>query len=228
MATTNKTTRRKKPTGTEKPVRKKATSKSLETKFCSLVSSFAEDNKKTTARRMQELEEKRLFLKSQLVMITRQLISAKQKDTIAAKKAIEDKAAVELKNILALPKVDKVECTPTRIHIFTKTLFCHHDELDTTFEVGRMKIEINLTGRFADNVKWFNLDRKVMGLEEDMNAPHVSEDGTACLGPFSEIIPPLVAEFELCALVLVAIQFVESINTSDYSYREDIEWPEVK
>jgi len=178
---------------------------------------------------MATLREKRERIRADFIDVSRKMLALNMGNNWKAE--LTSKAETELERTKKLPKVLKVECVGSVVKVYTDTLFCYHSQLDKYFEVGKMRIEIDFNfdyDEFDDHesdIKWFNLTRRVSGIDSRMQAPHVYSDGVPCLGGFSEIIPPLIAEFELSALVMVAIQFVETINPGDYPYEEEINWP---
>lgn len=136
-----------------------------------------------------------------------------------------DKYGVEFDKLLVVPKVRDVQVADGVVKVFTDTLYCTDPRDKVVREIGKFRIEI-----FRDGgnrcVRWYNLDRKVDGYESGMNAPHVFNDGHACLGNTQEIFPELIANYEFAAAAMVAIQFVESVNVDDSAGKHVKKWPE--
>lgn len=182
---------------------------------------------------LSQLVQKREKLKAEFILASRKVTAHRQGGDW--KEELTRKAVNEFQATKNLPKVEKVECVGSVVKVYTHTLNCYHSRMDKTFEVGRMRIEIDFAFDYdfygeddhKSDIKWFNLTREVHGIEAGMNAPHVYSDGVPCLGGFAEIIAPLIADFELSALVQIAIQFIETINPGDYPYEDEIGWPEV-
>jgi len=123
----------------------------------------------------------------------------------------------EFDRLLEVPKVRDVRVRDGVVQVFTDTLYCDDPRTTTTHEIGHFRIEFQPNG----TVRWVNLDRQV----NNMQAPHVFPDGTACLGNMHEVIPELVANYEYAALVMVCIQFVESVNVDDSAGTRINDWP---
>ena len=136
----------------------------------------------------------------------------------------EEKLAKEFDTILAMDKVVDVQVRGGVISVFTKTLYCVDNRDGVEHEMGTYRIDIQTDGK-DHGVKWFNLTRRVAGIQANMNAPHVYEDGHACLGNMNEIIPSYIANYEFAVVMMLAIQFVESANTSDPAGKYVNNWP---
>ena len=123
--------------------------------------------------------------------------------------------------------VTNIEVDDKKIKVFTDTLYCTDPRTDILHEIGEFRIEISFNGK-EDCVRWFNLTRDINGNMPDMQAPHVFKNGKACLGNAAEIFPELIANFEFAAVALVAIQFIESVNTDDSAGKHIDSWPIAK
>lgn len=130
----------------------------------------------------------------------------------------------EFDKLMSLPKVKYVECAPdgSIFRVFTTLLHCIDPRSKLKHEIGEFKIEINAN---TSQVKWYNLTRRITGMEAGMQAPHVYAAGHACLGNTAETFPDLIARYELSVATMVAINFVESVNVQDAAGRHINKWP---
>ena len=127
----------------------------------------------------------------------------------------------EFDKLLEMEKIRDVRVRDGVVQVFTDTLFCVDPRSQKTHEIGHFRIDFNPNGE----VRWFNLDRKISGYGNGMQAPHVFPDGRACLGNMQEVIPELIANYEYAALAMVCINFVESVNVEDDAGRHINRWP---
>ena len=58
-----------------------------------------------------------------------------------------------------------------------------------------------------------------------MNAPHVDENGNACMGNTKDLFPTLIAKREFASVAELAIAFVESVNLDDNWGKFLDRWP---
>ena len=138
-----------------------------------------------------------------------------------------EKYALEFDKLMGSRGVTNIEVDDKKIKVFTDTLYCTDPRTDILHEIGEFRIEISFNGK-EDCVRWFNLTRDINGNMPDMQAPHVFKNGKACLGNAAEIFPELIANFEFAAVALVAIQFIESVNTDDSAGKHIDSWPIAK
>ncbi|MCK5085666.1 hypothetical protein KAK05_03070, partial [Candidatus Parcubacteria bacterium] len=138
-----------------------------------------------------------------------------------------EKYALEFDKLMGSRGVTNIEVDDKKIKVFTDTLYCTDPRTDILHEIGEFRIEISFNGK-EDCVRWFNLTRNIDGNKSNMQAPHVFKNGKACLGNAAEIFPELIANFEFAAVALVAIQFIESVNTDDSAGKHIDSWPIAK
>lgn len=147
--------------------------------------------------------------------------------------------------------VDEVKNDGSIVHVLTKDLFithfdkqrynelidekyCVYDDLkyknrkkmesdkEYKFYLGKFDIEINLNNM---NVKFFNLNNKRRSYwNKNCNAPHVDEDGIACLGDLSELMGYAISNNDLYLLIDLCIQYLQSVNLSDLAGKYVISW----
>ena len=90
------------------------------------------------------------------------------------------------------------------------------------FYLGKFDIEINLNNM---DVKFFNLNNKRKSYwGKNCNAPHVDEDGKACLGDLSELMGYAISNNDLYLLIDLCIQYLQSVNLLDSAGRYVISW----
>lgn len=135
-----------------------------------------------------------------------------------------DKFGQEYDKLLSLPKVKQVDVWPGVIQVTTDLLFCQNPRTKKIHEIGKFLIKIDF-GNDEPGVKWFNQTRQIDGYKCGMQAPHIFPEGQACLGNIETIIPELIANYEFSALIMLAIQFVESVNLDDDAGQYLENWP---
>jgi hypothetical protein len=128
----------------------------------------------------------------------------------------------EYLNLYDIDHVMTVEVQNDRLIISTDTLFCKNPETNNYHEIGEFKITIFIN---EDRVHWHNLTRQVNGCNDKQMAPHIWKDGYACLGNMNNVFPYLIRNREFSTIIGLAIQFVESVNTSDPAGRYITRWP---
>ncbi|MFC1656529.1 hypothetical protein ACFL14_00995 [Patescibacteria group bacterium] len=137
-----------------------------------------------------------------------------------------DSFGAEFDRLLALPSVAQVQTEEDRVMIHTHTLFCTDPRTNIVHEIGRFLITVHLgTSGSEECIRWKNLTRRVDGHDEKMHAPHVFPEGNACLGNMSQAIPRLVANYEITAIAIMAIKFIESVNIDDAAGKHIHKWP---
>ena len=124
----------------------------------------------------------------------------------------------QFKQLYDIYKVKRVMIRGTTLAVETDTLFCTDPRSKILHEIGRFNIKINTS---TGAIRWSNLDRNVEG----MQAPHVFEDGHACMGNSEEIFSDLISKFELPTAIMMAINFVESVNVDDGAGTKIRAWP---
>ena len=164
-------------------------------------------------------------LQQQLVRRIRETSGAERKleQMLGTRGDEEAKYASEFDKLVSTHKVRDVVAEGGVIKVFTDTLYCTDPRSGKRHEIGVFQIELQ-TDR--GDVRWFNLTRQVDGYKARMQAPHVWYEGHACLGTAAEILPQLIGGYEFAAAAMVAIQFVESVNTDDGAGKHINRWPE--
>jgi hypothetical protein len=139
----------------------------------------------------------------------------------------DEKYGSEFDKLLSLPLVEEVEVSPTKVKVYTDTLYCVDSRTRKKHEIGKFRIELPIAEAGAV-VRWFNLTRQVNGVRTNMNAPHIYSDGNACLGNTSEVFPSLLAAYEFSAAAQIAIAFAQSANVEDLAGAYINRWPIVE
>lgn len=134
-----------------------------------------------------------------------------------------EKYGQEFDKLLQVPKVRRVEAKEGKVNVFTEVLFCTDPRTGKRHEIGAFRIELDANRGVPS---WFNLTRQVDGHKSRQMAPHIWADGSACLGNTTEVFPELIGNYEFAAAAMVAIQFVESVNTDDGAGQHISNWPE--
>ncbi len=142
---------------------------------------------------------------------------------ILLRKQLTQEIGREYDLLCALKKVTAVKITAEQIELRTATLYCKDRRTDDIYQIGRFKILIPFDS--AADIVWINLTRQVDGRESDMMAPHISGDGTACLGNTSPWFRRLIRTRRFSDAAKLAIAFVETANPKDASYDHLDSWP---
>lgn len=130
----------------------------------------------------------------------------------------------EFDKLLKTPHVERVTIDSGKICVFTDTLFVRTDD-GKVYEMGRYRIEIYTDGGNG-GVRFFNLTRQVKGYwNGKCHHPHVKESGEPCLGNIKEAVPQLLGEYQYSVVTILAIRFLESVNTNDSAGAHIINWP---
>lgn len=132
----------------------------------------------------------------------------------------------EFDALLRIPKVKDVKVNRDYIVVTTEILNCKDPRDQVLHEIGAFDIYIPISQHNA--VIWKNLTRRVNGDYRNMNAPHVNNEGLACLGNVKDVFPALIARREFAAAIEVAIAFVESVNVDDKWGKYINQWPLAK
>jgi len=139
----------------------------------------------------------------------------------------EDKYAVQYDELFKIDSIRDIFISTNIISCITDVLFCTDPRSGKKHEIGAFRINIYLDGS-EHCVRWFNRTRRVDGCKSGMQAPHVFPNGNACLGNMEEVFPELVANYEFTSLILMAIQFIETVNVNDDAGKYIDRWPLAK
>lgn len=135
----------------------------------------------------------------------------------------------QLRMICELPQVIGVRVAKPQgqrgdsLVVFTDKTFCEDPRTGIRHLIGRHKIVINLEQR---NISVFNLDFTIIGHGgERMQAPHVFAAGNLCMGTAASDFRKLLSFRDCFQLVLLTLQFLESVNVEDAAGKFIDCWP---
>lgn len=162
-------------------------------------------------------------LQAQLSRRIREVSGARRKLTqMQASRADEmEKYGREFDRLIGVPKVKDVRVAPGVIQVFTDILYCVDPRTNRRHRIGIFRIDI-FENCVNGGVRWTNLTNRH---SNGHHAPHIDRHGVACFGNTAEIWPELIGNYEFAAAAMVAIQFVESVNTDDPWGMTISQWP---
>lgn len=89
--------------------------------------------------------------------------------------------------------------------------------------IGEFKILANITR--AELTRWHNKTRSVDAFRHKCQAPHVWEDGRACLGNAGPMMTQLLSSGMLLEYIGIVIEFVTTVNVDDPAGSRIDRWP---
>lgn len=125
----------------------------------------------------------------------------------------------EFEKLLQVRGVQRVVVTEETIQVFTDIITCVDPRNNRRHEIGAFRLTINLDGQ-RNGLRFENLTRRIGSYD----APHVN-NGAPCLGNMQEQIPELLATFQFSILIMVALEFLESVNVNDAWGAQISQWP---
>lgn len=90
-----------------------------------------------------------------------------------------------------------------RITVYTNDICIEHEDID--YDIGKFRIDIQPV---ESTIKFTNLEKKVHGYHH----PHISQDGTPCLGNIASTVYYLLIHQDIYQLVTLLIGFLKSYN----------------
>jgi hypothetical protein len=147
---------------------------------------------------------------------------AKERKLLTDESVDLDEFGLEYEDLMKVKSVKDVKVERDTIVIFTDVLNCRDERSGVYHEIGAFKIELPMNG---NQPRWTNLTRRVTGMKEGMHAPHVWDNGHACLGNTSDIFPKLFLQRQWSIAAQLAIEFVQSANTADAAGKHVNRWP---
>ena len=138
-------------------------------------------------------------------------------------KDVDEKLIKELDNIVAHEKIKDMHIKDGKFIVYTELMHFYHDQNGDKYRLGNMRIEIDPANT---SIRFFS-DNNRRGYWRDSPHPHVNSEGSACLGNVGGTIAELSSQMEIYALVMVGIDFLENINTSDPAGRSYSAWDKV-
>lgn len=173
---------------------------------------------KETREAIVKCERDAAQLQIQLVALIRQSNGAKRKLQQMESAGAQSQAeyVVEFEKLFSVPHVIDVRDENGSIVVYTDIINCQDPRTSKYHEIGAFRIEIKKNGSLY-------LRNQTRQVGRSYDAPHIS-DGSPCLGNMSEVIPQLAGNYEYAALIMIAIQFIESVNLGG-EYQDITNWP---
>jgi len=138
----------------------------------------------------------------------------------------EQKLSQTYDSILQNPMVEEVTMRDGEtLRIKTKELTFTDPSTSKLHLLGKFHIEIPVNG---GNVRFFNLDRTIDGLEGRMQAPCVTNNGCTMLSNATQAFPELIANYDFDTVVQLALQVPCTIEPSEEYAKYANKWPEVQ
>lgn len=108
----------------------------------------------------------------------------------------------------------------------TNVIFSQDDRTDLWHEIGDFSIQLF---PLRANVLYQNLKRQVSAWTNQMQAPHIKNDGTQCTGNWGEMIHTMLDNMDIPGMVLMSVEFPQHSNTdpNDAAGRWVHRWPVV-
>jgi hypothetical protein len=186
-------------------------------------SRYLEEDKGNLANTERKLREYMGYIKTYSDKRIRLLNNIESSETRIA--GVGERLLKDLDNIVAHPKVKELFIRDGKFSIETNPIYAYHDVTGDRYYIGNMKIELDPE---HTSVKFYGDNpRKSYWTERDPH-PHVNgRSGEACLGNISGTIAELCSQMEMYALVMVCIDFLESVNTSDPAGKNIMNWDRV-
>jgi hypothetical protein len=116
----------------------------------------------------------------------------------------------------------------------TKNITITHPRNREIYDIGCFEVTIGILGKnqtanqILRGIKLKNITRKVDAFDDQMNHPHVWNDGRACFGNAEPTIFDLIGCMEYAGLVSYLISFLESANINDSAGAGLTYWPKVQ
>lgn len=143
----------------------------------------------------------------------------------ATRPELERRYEQEFDKLLQVPHVVRVTAESGKISVFTDRIFVDHG--GRRYDIGDFRVEVYTDGSNGC-VRMYNLTRRVDAYQSGMQAPHVFPDGKPCLGNLKEAIPAYLGEYEYSIVVMLCIQYLQSVNTQDAAGKYITCWPLVE
>lgn len=125
---------------------------------------------------------------------------------------IDAKVISELDAIVNNPKIKDIHITNGKYTVFTEPIYAY-DKNNKRYYIGNCWFTIDIDNT---DVRFFNDNTRHGFWGSKDPAPHVDgRSGHACLGNVAATIAQLCSEYELYALALICIGFLEAINIED-------------
>ncbi len=180
-------------------------------------------NLKVTTESVNEKRTRITDLRSRLLNELLHLNEARKKARSPVTKLDPQKVGNDFDVILRTNKVKKVVVREERtLEVYTDTILCLDPRSGKMHELGKFKITVDPDHY---DVRFINLTRRVDARKRGQHAPHVFDEGMPCLGSAAETFAALFENFEYAAIVMYAVQFLETVNTDDDGGQYINLWP---
>ena len=198
----------------------------------SLVRQFEEDFIRKRERKLAnerrnlvDLENSIIHVRDNLRRLNEDLIRARRFVDMESNNQIDilKRLTNDLDLIVKHEKINDLQIKDGKFIIYTNQLFIT-DENGRRFDIGKVKIEIVME---ETKIRFYEGAGKRGFWGEPQPHPHVSTSGEACLGNADSMVAELCAQRQLYALVLVLIDFLESVNLQDVAGKRITNWDEV-
>lgn len=151
----------------------------------------------------------------------------------ASSKPIDKDIEFQLKEIMKLNNVKRIEfdTNDRNLYIFTKMIYVKVGKFK--YRIGEFKIRLHCpsksqlqTNCTIESVKFINLTpgckrRSYWGFK--CHHPHVNKDGSPCLGN-GRAIYDCIREFDIFGATVLALEYLQSVNTADAAGRYITSW----
>lgn len=134
----------------------------------------------------------------------------------------KDRFIAEYDRLMSNPLIKRIKMSTRGITAYTNVLNVTDPRTGIEHELGEMSIYIDVQ-RY--NVVTKNLTRQVVGLNSGMHGPHVFPDGRMCLGNMEEVIPKLIATYQLADTIEMLLAILQTVNVDDPAGRKVNCWP---
>lgn len=167
--------------------------------------------------RLETLQHETIELMREIDLLRQQTRSSKE-----ASKESRKRLGEEFDKLASLPKVESVSIEGDRLDVHTTVIYCRNPETKKFHRLGRFRISLNCK---THKIGFKNKSGTQMG----HHAPHITTVWGGCRGTaFHKMATELFGKYEYCGLVLLCIQFLESVNIHDSWGQKICYWPVVK
>lgn len=152
--------------------------------------------------------------------------------------SLSEQLEKEYAKILQIERVKRIEIKDKNILVYTKMIYINapsfaDKKIMKIYKIGEFCIKIGI----ESVIKFENLTNNGQGpgytRPVDFNAnydynrhhPHIQHNGNACLGTLSPVIPKYLAEYQYSVLVILLIQFLQTVTLDDSAGRGIYWWP---
>lgn len=190
------------------------------------IDDYLKQEKNTIIDRINESKERAEIRKGQYITLINEIDKLKEKlNTPDSSVTLRKKLIEEISKIQAHSKVTDVTFTRSNIQIETEDLYIFEPQTERRYLLGRMIINIPFDSKNEPTYKNRTTTRK--GFSLDMHHPHIWQNGIACYGNVGAQIVTYLAEHELYALFITALNFLQTCDIYDDAGWWVSSWDEV-